>query len=159
MADGNGRYATKDRIGKGAGGNSGALSVTVMEDLCHSGAPSVSPNITCNPTLSHSRRWVKFKEQRRPPSGRPCWFGLSGFTTAPLTFLSCFALTSIPDSSVLLALFSPTLNLQDSSTFPDLQQGGICYVSVPTPGCLNCDRCSDCVCAKCRVSADKHKTC
>lgn len=60
----------------GGGGNSAALSVAVMEDLCHRGAPSVSPNITCHPTLAHSRRWVKFEEQRRRPSGRPCWFSL-----------------------------------------------------------------------------------
>lgn len=49
------------------GANSAALSVTVMEDLCHTGAPSASPGVTCCPMFS--TWWVKCKEQTCSPSG------------------------------------------------------------------------------------------
>lgn len=64
------------------GTNSAALSVTVMEDLCHRGAPSASPGVAQCLTLSQ-QTVVRFKEQTCPPSGHPCWFGLWIYHSTP----------------------------------------------------------------------------
>lgn len=166
MADGNGRYATKDRIW--ALIMAPFVLLEVEKDKILPGGPIL---------LLCLWQWWKICVTQKPPvsllasRAAPCsptdggWSlrrslmsSIRTFTRPPLGIDVFIMLYSNFDSSVLLLTWlSPTLHLEDWSAFLTLHQGQICYLSVPTPEYLIWGGHIKCICAKHLARADKHK--